>query len=111
MNEEIRAAIILQQFISIFSSKGWLNRSIRIKHHDKKYRLMCSEKLFIAFRCNDNYGISPGIPGWNVCIIDQDQIIQDSDFSPFASDEPSAHDWLHSLQENDFEELPESCQS
>ena len=109
--DEIRATDILQQFVNAFSVKGWLNRSIRIKHHDRKYRLMCSEKQFFAFRINVNCGIPPGIPGWMVCIVDQDQIIQDSDISPFVSDEPSVYDWLRSLQKNDFELLPEAYRS
>jgi hypothetical protein len=104
-NEEVRPPERLQQFIDVFSGKGWLNRPVRIIHHNKKYRLLCSENQFIAFRINDNWGIPPGIPGWIVCIIDFEQIIQDSDFSPFDSDEPDSYDWLRILHENDFVEF------
>src|SRR3989304_5511929 len=100
--EETRRSEILQQFVSCFSSKGWLNQSIRIQHNDKKYRLMCSEKQFMAFRINDNWGVPPGVPGWIVCVVGQEQILQDSDFSPFNTDEPTAHDWLRHLQKNNY---------
>lgn len=110
-NEDLRPIDLLQQFINVFSNKEWLNRPILIKQHDRKYKLMCSEKQFMAFRINANCGIPPGIPGWIVCIVDRDQIIQDSDISPLISDEPGVYEWLRSIQENSFEELPEAYQS
>ena len=109
-NEGIRPIDILQQFINVFSSKECLNRPVLIKYQDRKYRLMCSEKQFMAFRINDNCGIAPGIPGWIVCIVDQNQIIRDSDISPLVSDEPSVYEWLHCIQENSLEVFPEAFQ-
>ena len=108
--EEIRPIDLLQPFINVFSANEWLNRPILIKHQDRKYRLMCSEKQFLAFRINDNCGIAQGIPGWIVCMVDRDQIIRDSDISPLISDEPSLYEWLRSIQENRLTAFPEACQ-
>ena len=94
---------VLQKFVGVFASKGWLNQTLRIKHHDRRYRICCSEREFFAYRINDHCGVSPGFPGWPVCIVTHDQIIEDSDMSAFASTEPSAHDWLRCIAEGDFE--------
>lgn len=102
---EMRPAEVLQKFVGVFANKGWLNQTIRIKHRDRRYRILCSEGTFIAYRINDNCGISPGIPGWAVCIVDHDQIIEDSTMSACASTEPGAHDWLRCIANGDFEAI------
>jgi hypothetical protein len=100
---EKNPADVLQKLVSVFARKGWLNQTLRIKHHGRKYRICCSEKEFFAYRINDYCGISPGFPGWPVCMVTHHQIIEDSDMSPFASTEPTTHDWLRCITEHDFE--------
>ena len=94
---------MLQEFIAIFRSRGWLNQALQIKHREKKYRISCSETGFIAYRVNDYCHISPVIPGWPVCFVTDDHIINDSDMSKFASTEPSALDWLRCIASGDLE--------
>ncbi len=99
---------ILRQFVSVFANKGWRDQTLRIKRCDRKYSVFCSKSEFMAYRINDNWGNSPGMPGWPVCIIDHNQIIEDAEMSELASTEPSAHDWLHCLANGDFEVILES---
>lgn len=94
---------VLQKFVGVFKSKGWLDQTLRIKRHGKRYRICCSQKEFFGYRINDHCGVSPGIPGWPVCIVTHDQMIEDSDMSGFSSTEPSASDWLRCIAEGDFE--------
>jgi len=96
---------ILEEFISVFAQKGWLNQTLRIMHRDRRYRIFCNETEFIAHRINDNCGVSWGFPCWAVCIVTRDQIIEDSDLSMFSSAEPSAHDWFRCLAGGDFQIL------
>lgn len=100
---EKRPTDVLQKFVGIFESKGWLNQTIRIKHRDRKYRICCTDREFLAYRINDHCSVLPGFPGWSVCIVTPDQIVEDSDMSRFSSSEPSAHDWLRCIAEEDFE--------
>jgi hypothetical protein len=93
---------LLEAFIDVFVSKGWLNQTIRIRHHERRYRISCSETGFMAYRINDHCGISPGIPGWPVCIVTQEQIMDDSDMTIFTSSEPSVHDWLRYIMDEDL---------
>jgi hypothetical protein len=96
---------ILQEFVCAFARKGWLNHALRIMHRDRRYRIFCSETEFIAHRINDNCAVSWGFPCWAVCIVTQDQIIEDSDLSGFASIEPGVQDWLRCIAEGDFQIL------
>jgi len=102
---EEKPADVLEKLVGVFASKGWLNQTFRIKHRDRRYRICCSEREFFAYRINDHCGVSPGFPGWAVCIVTPDQMIEDSDMSPFASTEPSAREWLQCISEGDFELL------
>lgn len=97
-----RAGDILQQFVSHFEERGWLNENLRVTYLDKTYSVYCSKKEFIAYRINDNWGVSQGIPGWPVCIVDQNQVVEDSHLSGVTSSEPSARDWLCSFSNGDF---------
>lgn len=106
---ETRPANILEQLVAIFESQGWLNRQIRITHRSRRYRISCDESGFLAYRINDRCGLSPGFPGWPVCVITPESIIHDSAMSAFPSTEPSAHEWLRCIADNDFELLSEVC--
>lgn len=97
-----KPADILEQFVSLFQEKGWLNQNLQVAHLDKTYSVYCSKNEFIAYRINDNWGISQGIPGWPVCIVDGDQVVEDSQISDLASCEPSARDWLCSFSNGDY---------
>ena len=96
---------VFQQFVSLFESKGWLNQTLRIKYRDRRYRICCNAQEFFAYRINDHWGISHGYPGWPVCIVNPDQVIEDSDMSAFETTELSAHGWLRCLTEGDFETI------
>lgn len=94
---------MLQEFVNIFRSMGWLDQTILIRRHEKKYRISCSETGFMAYRVNDFCHISPGIPGWPVCFVSNNHIINDADMSRWGSAEPSAFEWLRCISSGDLE--------
>ncbi len=96
---------ILQGLVTAFTSRGWLNQTIRIMHQDRTYRIFCSERQFFAYRINDQFPVAWGFPGWTVCMVTPDQTIEDSDLSCFASTELSARDWLRCVTAGDFKLL------
>ena len=100
---EIKSQEVLQNLVGVFESNGWLNQTLRIKRRNRRYRIFCSRKKFLAYRINDNCHVRHGFPGWPVCIITVDQIIDDSKMSRFPSTEPSAHEWLRCIHDGDFD--------
>ena len=83
--------------------KGWLNQTIGIRRRERRYRISCSETGFIAYRINDQGGVSPGFPGWPVCFVTQEQIIDESDMTGITSTEPDVHEWLRFILNDDLE--------
>ena len=97
------AAEVLEQFVCLFDGKGWLNRTICVRSGDARYRLFCSKSRFFAYRMNDSWGISPGVPGWLVCMVTHDRVFVDAETCAFPAEEPDTHEWLRLLTDNDFE--------
>jgi hypothetical protein len=100
---EISPKDFFQQFIYVFERKGWLHANLRIRHKGRRYRILCSGTEFLAYRINDNCGITPGIPGWPVCMINHERIIEDAHMSAFESTEPCAYEWLVHLADGAVE--------
>jgi hypothetical protein len=93
----------LEELVGVFRSKKWLNQTLRIHRRGRRYRIYCSEKEFFAYRINDNCGISPGFPGWLVCMVTGDHMLDDAKMGAFPSTEPSIHEWVQCIAEADFE--------
>ncbi len=53
-----------------FQEHGILGRTLSVEHGGNTYRISCSEHTFMVYRVNKHHAVSPGIPGWPVCIID-----------------------------------------
>jgi hypothetical protein len=94
---------VLQQLIEIFTSKGWLNKNLKIKYQDKRYRISCNKERFFAYQINENCGLGPGVPGWPVCIIEKDYIYDESGILDFTSTALTIHDWQNIIAAENFE--------
>ncbi|OPY70623.1 MAG: hypothetical protein A4E57_00466 [Syntrophorhabdaceae bacterium PtaU1.Bin034] len=97
------SANVLQELVSIFDSKGWLDQELRIRYRGARYRVFCSKIEFFAYRINESCGVSPGMPGWPVCVVWPDQVFDDSEMCAFGANEPGINDWLRCLADGDFE--------
>ena len=100
---EQAAAEVLHRFVSLFEGRGWLNRFINVRGGYGQYRLFCSESRFFAYRMNDRWGISPGAPGWPVCMVTRDRVFHDGSLCAFPTEDPETLQWLRLLADNDFE--------
>ncbi len=96
------AGDILQEFVGLFENRGWLERTIRIRRQGIGYTVFCSRTQFLAYRLNDQWGLSPGIPGWPVCCINAEAVFHDAQFSTFSC-EQGIGDWLACIAHDDFE--------
>lgn len=94
---------ILMQLVEIFASRGWLNRNLRVRVQNARYRIFCSEAEFLVFRINDNCGVPPGIPGWPVCMVNRERVVEDEHMAGSSSTEPGAREWLESLSAGSIE--------
>lgn len=101
--QQLSSRDVLQKLIEIFTSKGWLNNNLIINYQNKRYRIYCNEERFIAYQINENCGLSPGVPGWPVCIIKQDYIYDESGILDFTPAALNIYDWLNIMATQNFE--------
>jgi hypothetical protein len=94
---------VLPKLIEIFTGRGWLNRNLRIKYQNKRYLISCSEERFFVYQINENCGLSPGVPGWPVCIIEKDYIYDESEIPDLTFTALNIHDWLNIMATQNFE--------
>ena len=99
----IEPSEVLQQFKTLFVLNGWTDQTLKIKYQDKNYRILCNDRVFMAYRVNDSRDSLKGISGWPVCIVDKDQIIDDSQLSGLGYVEPAVNDWLTAISTGAFE--------
>lgn len=96
-------AEVLAQMVRLFESRGWLDRPIMVKRRNRRYRLFCSQDRFLAYKLNESWGISPGVPGWPVCLVTRDRVFHDAVTCAFTAEEPETDEWLRLLSHNDIE--------
>ncbi len=94
---------VLHKLIEIFASKGWLNKKFRIKYQNRRYWISCNEDRFFAYQINENCGLSPGVPGWPVCIIRKDYVYDESGIPDLTSTKLDRHHWLNITANQNFE--------
>jgi hypothetical protein len=97
----------LSGLVSLFESRGWLNRRLKVSRGGISYRVFCSVTHFEVYRINENAHVKPGVPGWPVCAVGPGRVFHDSALSPFPSAEPGPEEWLRYLSAGDFEILAE----
>jgi hypothetical protein len=101
--QEESSCDILQEFIEIFDSKGWLNKELRIKYQNERYWVSCNGERFFAYQINENCALGPGVPGWPVCIIRKDYFYDESKIPYPTSTKLNTHDWLNIIANKEFE--------
>jgi len=94
---------VLEQFVGVFSKKGWLNRNVRIRHREAGYRISCSYSEFRVYRISDKAGLNPDASSRPVCVVTYDRIMENEALSGFTSTEPSAYEWLSTITDGKFE--------
>ena len=97
----------LTGLVTLFESRGWLNRPLKVSRAGVSYRVSCSVTEFEVYRVNENSHIAPGVPGWPVCTLRARRVFHDSALSPFPSTEAGPEEWLRCLAERDFDALME----
>lgn len=94
---------VLCKLIELFTSLGLINKKVKIKHQDQDYWIFCNEEKFLAYKINENCGISPGLPGWPVCIIREDYVFDESAVPELTFTNLKMHDWLSIIANQEFE--------
>jgi hypothetical protein len=102
-NSQQGDCVSLSEIQIIFREKNLLDKKISIEHEGELYRLLCSAESFIVYRVNQHQHVPPGIPGWPVCLVNENTKCNECEM---PSVDPShltcdlkLSDWMHKVRQ------------
>ena len=98
---------VLAHIQSLFKKWGIYNQKLILRHEGEEYAFSCDDKALIIYRLLSGAGKSPGSPGWPVCLVTAEGIIDECSPPHHIEDFFASHmglaDWL-AIIEQDYEE-------
>jgi len=102
INPQSRPAEVLAQIEARFKKLGLFEKTLTLTHQGQKYLARCDAQGFSIYRCLDKCHLPPGKPGWPVCLVTQETIIDETSLPVLTEDEFSSGltlcDWLQLIE-------------
>ncbi|MBM4294951.1 MAG: hypothetical protein FJ126_08625 [Deltaproteobacteria bacterium] len=100
--EQLTPAELLGRIQDLFRELGLFDQTLTLTHRGRKYLARCDSRSFTVYRCLDRCHLSPGAPGWPVCLVTEDAIIDETS-SPHPGDDEFASglalvNWLNLIE-------------
>jgi hypothetical protein len=70
-----------------FRELGLLGQRLTLSHQGRKYLAACDDRAFTVYRLVEHCHIPPGRPGWPVCLVTADTVIDDTSPPALPPDE------------------------
>lgn len=88
----------LGQIQALFKKLGLFEKKLTLSHQGHKYLARCDAHSFTVYRLIDKCHLPPGEPGWPVCLVTPDSIIDETSPPHLEQDDFSSgltlSDWL-----------------
>jgi hypothetical protein len=101
--QRLSPALVLEHIQTLFRKWGIYNQKLTLQHEGDEYAFSCHDQAFVVYRLLPVAGTPPGAPGWPVCLVTADGVIDEC--SPPYHDEDyfASHlglaDWLAIIQQ------------
>ncbi len=103
LNSEAAPAQILARIQNLFRDLGLWGQKITLTYEGKKFLISCDEMAFTVYCLNENSHVPPGVPGWPVCLVTAETVVDESSPPLLEEDEFSSGltlpEWLDLIQE------------
>ena len=97
-NPEPSPAELLQKIQDLFRELGLLGQRVELVHQGQKYLACCDDLSFSIYRLLEHCHIPPGAPGWPVCLVTEETVIDETSPPHLKEDEFSCQltlqEWL-----------------
>ncbi len=97
-NPEPSPAELLQKIQDLFRELGLLGQRVELVHQGRKYLACCDDHSFSIYRLLEQCHIPPGAPGWPVCLVTEETVIDETSPPHLKEDEFSCQltlqEWL-----------------
>jgi hypothetical protein len=102
LNPQSRPAEVLAQIQALFKELGLFEKKLTISHQGHQYLASCDSQSFTIYRLIDQCHLPPGEPGWPVCLVTRENIIDESSPPHIPEDDFSSGltlpDWLQLIE-------------
>jgi hypothetical protein len=95
-------AELLQRLQDLFRDWGLFGARLTLTHERRQYLVCCDAQAFTVYRLVTHGHIAPGRPGWPVCLVTADAIIDETSPPSLPEDEFASgltlREWLDLIQ-------------
>ena len=71
-------AKLLGQIQALFKELGLFERAVEVSHQGRLYAVRCDAEAFTIYRLVEQCHIPPGSPGWPVCLVTAETILDET---------------------------------
>jgi hypothetical protein len=75
--QKLPPARVLALIQKLFKQWGIYNQKLTLRHEGDEYVFSCRENAFVVYRLLPAVGKSPGPPGWPVCLVTAEGVIDE----------------------------------
>jgi len=84
---ETSPAELLKQIQDLFRGLGLLGDRVELVHQGRRYLAACDDQAFTVYRLVEHCHIPPGRPGWPVCLVTAETVIDETSPPALPQDE------------------------
>ncbi len=99
---EISPAELLGRIQARFRERGCFGATLTLDHQGEKYLVRCDSFAFAVYRLVDDCHVSPGRPGWPVCLVTAETVVDETSPPHLPEDEFASglglNEWLELIE-------------
>lgn len=95
-------AELLGRIQAMFRERGIFGSTLTLAHRGEKYLVSCDAQAFAVYRLVEKCHVSPGHPGWPVCLVTSEVVVDETSPPHLPEDEfasgLSLKEWLNLIE-------------
>jgi len=100
---EKSAPLVFAQIQDLFRRLGIFGQKLSLEFEGCQYLISCDARAFLVYRVNEQCGVPPGIPGWPVCLVTPETVVDECGPSPlnceYFNTGLALPDWLEIIEQ------------
>ena len=99
---EISPAAMLRRIQARFRELGLFGAPLTLTHNGERYLATCDDRVFAVYRLVEHCHVPPGHPGWPVCLVTAEAVVDETSPPQMPEDEfasgLSLREWLQLIE-------------
>ena len=102
ISHDLAPAELLRRIQARFRELGLFGAPLTLTHNGEKYLASCDDRVFAVYRLVDQCHVPPGRPGWPVCLVTAEAVVDETSPPQMPEDEfasgLSLKEWLQLIE-------------